>query len=69
MKAAMFRVVSWDWREQPDLDRLATALREVSGGTVHLHQVDTGGQEYAIILSDRPLCPLEIDRIWDPDTV
>ncbi len=61
------RILSWNWRGQPDLERLATALREVSGGAVHLHEVDTGSDEYAIILSDRPLRPLEIDRIWDPD--
>ncbi len=62
-----YRIVSWDWQQQPDLEDLTKALREVSGGLVHLHQVDTGSDEYAIILSDRPLRPLEIDRIWDPD--
>ncbi len=60
-----YRILSWDWREQPDLDELAKALREVSGGSVHLHQVETGSDQYAIILSDRALRPNEVDTYWE----
>lgn len=49
-------VMSWDCREQPDLDQLAETIRTMSGGTVHLHQVDTGAQWYAIVLA-----PGEVD--------
>jgi hypothetical protein len=44
-------VLSWDWREQPNLDELARAVREVSGGTVHVAQVDTSSDQYAIVVS------------------
>jgi hypothetical protein len=58
------RVLSWDWRQQPDLDRLAQILLEISDGRVHLHQVDTGSDEYAIVLSDRPLTRTEADSCY-----
>lgn len=45
-------VLSWDYREQPDLAHLADVVRRMSADTVHLHQVeDTGGQEYALVVS------------------
>lgn len=52
---ARTEVLSWDWREQPDPARLARALTVVSGGTVHLAQVDVGTDDYVIVLSDEPL--------------
>lgn len=52
---AEMRVLSWDWREQPDLDDLADAVREVSGGRAHVTQVDTGSDQYAIVIADRKL--------------
>jgi hypothetical protein len=48
-------IMSWDWRGQPDLTELARAVREVSGGGVHLVEADTGSDQYAIVLSDQPL--------------
>lgn len=57
-------VLSWDWRGQPDLDRLAAELLRVSGGTVHLHQVDTGGDDYAIVVADRPLTSAEAAAVY-----
>lgn len=52
---AEHHVLSWDWREQIDLDDLATAVREVSGGRAHVTQVDTGSDQYAIVVADRKL--------------
>jgi hypothetical protein len=49
------RVLEWDWRAQPDLDELADAIRDLSGGRLHLAQVDTGGDSYAVVLSTLPL--------------
>ena len=49
------RVLSWDYREQPDLDDLAAAIRELTGSSVHLTQVATESDQYAIVLADRPL--------------
>lgn len=49
------RTLSWDWREQPDLDVLARHIRDLSGGALLLHTVDTGSDECAIVLSTAPL--------------
>lgn len=48
-------VLSWDYREQPDWERLGRLVAEMSGGTVHLTPVeDTGDQDYAVIVAARP---------------
>lgn len=44
----------WDWKEQPDLDDLAAILARHG---VRLTQVDTGGDEYEIRISDADECP------------
>jgi hypothetical protein len=48
-------VLSWDWKAQPSLDRFARIISDLSGGNVHLAQVNTGSDEYAVVLSDEPL--------------
>jgi hypothetical protein len=48
-KDAATRVLSWDHREQPDLAALGTALRDLSDA--RLYEVDTGSDQYAIVLA------------------
>jgi hypothetical protein len=49
------RILTWDWRGQPNLAELARVLTDVSNGTVHLTEVDTGDDQYAIVLSPQPV--------------
>lgn len=44
--------LSWDWREQPDLDELTRILARHN---VHLHQVDTGSDQYAVVIAGTKL--------------
>ncbi len=44
-------VLTWDWREQPNLTELAEMVTRLSGGRLRIVQPDTGGDEYAIVLS------------------
>jgi hypothetical protein len=48
-------VLSWDWRGQPDLARLGRLVADLSGGTLHLREADTGSDQYAVVLSTAPL--------------
>lgn len=57
-------VLTWDWKEQPDVDALASAVREVSGETCHIRAVDTGGDEYAIVVSHDQLDRDEVQHAW-----
>lgn len=53
-------VISWDWKEQPDLRALAHAILEVSGGAVHLTEVrDTGMDQIAVVITTLPLTQRE----------
>lgn len=61
------RGLSWDCREQPDLEELGRILAEVSGGRIHLHQVGTGCDQYGIVVADRELTAAEVDQAWGAD--
>lgn len=58
------RTITWDVRESPDLHELAAAIRVVSGGTVHLVEVDTGCDDYAIAVADRALTQQQAYDAW-----
>ena len=58
-------VLTWDWREQPDPDELARAVRDVSGGTVHIRQVDTGSDQYAIVVAAADLDDEAVQDVYD----
>jgi len=44
-------LLTWDHRDQPDLDELAGLLRDLTGGKVRLGIAVTGDDQYAILLS------------------
>lgn len=48
------RCMSWDYRQVPDLE-LAKIVAEVSGGAVHVREVDDGSDEVVIAVSRLPL--------------
>lgn len=45
-------VLTWDWRGQPDLNQLGRVIHDLSGGVLHLRPVDTGSDEYAIVIAN-----------------
>jgi len=51
----MIRVMSWDWREQPDFDVLADILKELSNHKIRLRVPDTESDQYALVLADEPI--------------
>jgi len=57
-------LLTWDWREQPDLADLARALTDVSNGTVYLTEVATGDDQYAIVLDSYPVTEREAYEMY-----
>jgi hypothetical protein len=54
-------VMTWDHKEQPDLDALAAIVAAVSGGMVHLHPVRYRTEDKdALVITDRKLTADEI---------
>ena len=51
------KVISWDWKEQPDLEKLGEIVRSFDGRIADIRPVDTGGDYYAVVLSDAILTP------------
>lgn len=57
-------VLSWDWREQPDVEEFHRAVFDISEGKVHITKVDTGSDEYAVIVSDEQLVDGEPEALY-----
>ncbi len=57
-------VLTWDWREQPNLAELAEMVTRLSGGRLHIVEPDTGGDEYAIVLSTRALTVEQATEVY-----
>ena len=55
-EAAEVKIFSWDWREQPPLRDIFQAASEMSPrGDITITLPDTGSDQYALIISARPL--------------
>lgn len=52
-QARELRVITWHWREQPDLDEIRNALSDIGGG--YLYPADTGCDDYAVVISKEPM--------------
>lgn len=56
-----YRVMSWDWREQPDMNHLNRLIHEIIPENIHYEGLyltmvdDTGDDQYAIVITTRPL--------------
>lgn len=48
----MAEVISWDWRQQLDLEKLGEVVRRVSGGSCDITPIDTGSDDYAVVITD-----------------
>lgn len=62
------QLISWDWAEQPSLDELSRAIEEVTEGRVRLYRVDTGSDQYAIVLAAEAMTGPQVDAMWTAQT-
>lgn len=59
-------VISWDWKDQPDLGKIAAVAARISGERrpVVMREFDTGGDEHALAIADRDVTDEEALAIW-----
>ena len=62
---ARSEVMSWYWREQPDLTELTRILTDLTDGRLKLYDVETGSDEYAIVLTTGDLDDADIPKLYD----
>lgn len=62
--ASRSRVVTWDWREQPSIEDLRQAIAWASDDEVHIYEVKTGNDEYAVVISNGTFGKAEVDEIY-----
>jgi hypothetical protein len=57
------RILTWDWKGQINLAKLAEAVYEVSGRGVIIREVDTGGDFYMLVISDHVVSDEEAEGL------
>lgn len=60
------RIESWDWRQQPNIDSLTRSLADLG---VYLHLIDTGLDDFTVVLSSEPFTYDEAYAAWEADCV
>ena len=59
------QVLSWDWRESPRPAEIADAVSAASGGTLTGVEVDTGSDEYVVVLGRAGLDAEEARAVYE----
>lgn len=57
--------MSWDYRQPPDLAELTRIIADVSGGSLHLREVDDSSDEIVIAVSRQPLDDAAALAAWE----
>jgi hypothetical protein len=47
-----YRIVLWDWREQPDWDEINRAIKELNDPKVRIREVNTQSDMFAVVIGD-----------------
>lgn len=64
-------IISWDWKAQPPMDSIAAAVARISGERrpVVMRMLDTGDDQYAMVIADRDVTDEEAGQAWDARTI
>jgi hypothetical protein len=62
-----YRLITWDWQENPDFPAISSAFTELSrGGTTYGYNVEeTGSDQYAVIISTVPLDKTGVQSVFE----
>ena len=59
------RVITWDWKEYPDWDVIAAAVRQLSGGQIDLALAETNSDQFALVIADHYLTNNLANSLWE----
>jgi hypothetical protein len=57
-------ILSWDTNQSPDIEDLAKLIHTLSDGKLHLREIDTKSDFYAVVISDAELDEATTDRLF-----
>jgi len=63
----------WDYRQQPDLDELDRHVSNITAGSraiprgamLRIHRVDTGSDEYGVVITDEEWTQQQVNERWE----
>lgn len=57
-------IVEWDWKEEPNWENIAGAVRNFSEDKVYLALADTRSETYALVIANGPLTLDDATELW-----
>jgi hypothetical protein len=58
------RLLTWDWAEQPDMNKLADIVLTLSDGRVRMQPADTGDDQYAWLIATYTISPEDASEAY-----
>lgn len=58
-------VITWDWKEYPDWDEIAAAVRQLSDGQIDLALAETNSDQFALVIANHPLTQNFANSLWE----
>jgi hypothetical protein len=59
-----FRILEWDWKEAFPIGELADVVDDLSRGAVQVHEIGTGSDRYAIVLTAGDMTAGEVAQAY-----
>lgn len=61
------KVMVWDWKESPDMEELGRTVLNFSDGAVHMYEVDTQSDCFALVITTKEMTPEEVLQAYEDD--
>lgn len=58
-------MVTWELKDGTPVEEIARAIQSVSRNRVWVHNVDTGSEDYIMVIADRELTPEQVAEAYE----
>ena len=58
-------MVTWESKDGTPVEEIARAIQFVSRSRVWVHNVDTGSEDYIMVIADRELTPEQVAEVYE----
>lgn len=63
MTEVKYRIFSWDWKDQPNWEEITKFVQSLP--VAYFHQVNTGDDDFAVLVADKKLIPEESQLLYE----
>lgn len=59
------KIISWDWKEKPNAEKIQSAIDSFAGFKTKIYNVETGSDDYAVVVSWAELTSSDAQSFYD----